>query len=96
MELVTGVITFDWSGQHYLDTFEGRFLIEGATLSSTWVAIMNEKNGDERQELESISVAGLLARGRPVEIDGKEVVKDLTYLIKGEETPKRPTKEEPS
>ena len=96
MELVTGVITFDWSGQHYLDTFEGRFLVEGATLSSTWVAIMNEKKGDERQELESISVAGLLARGRTVEIDGKYVVRDLSYLIKGEEIPERQNKEKSS
>jgi len=90
MKLVTGVITFDKSGEHFLDTFEGRFLIPGSTLSAAWCRIMAQKKKDDRTELESIIIAGRLARGRVNEI---EMIEDLSYLIKGEEMPEYSQKE---
>lgn len=76
-DLVTGVIRFDLSGAHWMETFGGSYPIPDETFAEA-----AKKIADRHLE---IKVAGRLARGR---LEGRCVV-DLSYCICDSEWPQR-------
>lgn len=80
MDEVVGVIGFDLSGVHYLNTFDGRFVISDGTIELAYDTMKNQSRVPPET-----SIAGLLARGR---VDNGQVF-DISYLIHGAEYPRR-------
>lgn len=78
--IVTGRIVFDVTGHHWLESFDGTFLVPQSTMEETAQLLL-----DQGVNCADLEVAGRVARGRVVE---SQIV-DLTYLVSGDPTPVR-------